>query len=234
MNVNMALVKQAFWKMNTGDMEKSAVVPPMDPSGMPMGAGPPMDPAMGGAPPMDPAAAGGPPPPPGGAGGAPAPPPGLMGDPAIQQIVQQVVQATLAQTGGGMAGGGGGKGKGGAGKLDPLLLHAELGYIRKLLTHLYQQMGLELPPDILDTPAQVSAEMETGQVPPGGVAQPMGAPPGPAPGGPMPMGPPPGGEPKMATELSDRGIWGIVAPPRQESPQAGSVVDFCQRWLNKR
>jgi hypothetical protein len=233
MNVNLALVKQAFWKMNTGDMEKSAVVPPMDPSGMPMGAGPPMDPAMGGAPPMDPAAAGGPPPPPGGAGGAPAPPPGIVGDPAIQQIVQQVIQATLAQTGGGM-GGGGGKGKGGAGKLDPLLLHAELGYIRKLLTHLYQQMGLELPPDILDTPAQVSAEMETGQVPPGGVAQPMGAPAGPAPGGPMPMGPPPGGEPKMATELSDRGIWGIVSPPKPESPQADSVVDFCQRWLNKR
>jgi hypothetical protein len=83
-----------------------------------------MDPmAMGGAPPMDPAMMGGAPP--------MAPP---MAPPAAPPA----------------AGAAPGAGAAAKPKIDPTFIYMELSRIRKLQTHMMQQTGIDLPPDILD------------------------------------------------------------------------------------
>ena len=138
--------------------------PPMDPSmmgGAPPG-GPPMDPSMmGGAPPMDPAMMGGAPPmgpPP---MGPPAAPPG---DPA----------AAAAPPANGAAGG--------SKKIDPAFLYMEMSRVRKLLTTLFQNMDMQLPPDVLDdnSVAQVMSGQQPTSSPLGQEAQPPAAGGGPA------------------------------------------------------
>jgi hypothetical protein len=72
-------------------------------------------------------------------------------DPMIQQIVDQAVQAAMGAAGGGGGGAAGpGAGPGGKAKVDPGLLYMELGRLRKLMTTMYQNLGWDLPPDILD------------------------------------------------------------------------------------
>jgi hypothetical protein len=163
------LLKMAEWRLdNAGAAEKTAFTPPQ---GDPMAGGaPPMDPmaAGGGAPPMDPMAAGGgmPPMDPMAAGGMPPmdpmaagggmppmdpmaggmPPGGGAGavPPEIQAMVDQAVQAAMAGSGGALPGQGGTK------KIDPAFMYMELSRIRKLMTNLYQHMGINLPDDILE------------------------------------------------------------------------------------
>ena len=167
-NVDPQLLDLATWRV----FEKTSFVPPppTDPAaGMPPGAPPPgaMDPAAGGMPsmPMDPAA-GAPPMDPSMGGMPPDPsamPPGMPPDPSaggappdIAGMITQAVQAGIAAgnpaasgAGAAPASGSTGSSKGSA-KLDPNRLFEELTMTKKLLTGLYQQLGLHLPNDILD------------------------------------------------------------------------------------
>ena len=128
--IDSNLLKLAAWKLQRS--EKKGFVPPgggMDPM---MGGGmPPMDPMMGGGmPPMDPMMGGGMPPMDpammGGAPPAPAPPPAeAPADPAAGGAVKKP-------------------------KLDPAAIYVEQVRNRKLLIGLYQQLGLNLPENILD------------------------------------------------------------------------------------
>lgn len=126
--------------------------PPMDPAamgGMPPGAeAPPMDPAaMGGMPPMDPAAMGGMPPAP------PAPPPVPETPAHDPNVIKQLIQEEIQKA---MSGGAGGEGKPkakGAGKVDPAQMLEYMERQQKLLVNLYESLGLSLPYDILDKPA---------------------------------------------------------------------------------
>lgn len=155
---NPELMRLAEWRINeltkSASLEKEAVLPAgaMDPSA---GGGGGTDPSSAGGPPMDPSAAGGAPPmDPSAGGGMPAPPPtdptaaagagGLTAD-SIRQIVQQVMQSM------GGAGGPGGKGPGVA-KPDINTVAMDIFQVKKLLTGLYNTMGIPLPPDILDGP----------------------------------------------------------------------------------
>lgn len=200
--INPVLVDVADWRVR-GDAEKKAFVPPgMDPMAAgggappmgapPMGAppmgAPPMDPAaMGGAPPMDPAMA---------AGGAPPM------DPVIQQAITQAVQTAM---GGGAGGPGGPAGAGpgkGAGKVDPGLIYMEMGRIRKMMTTMFQNLGWELPPDILDD--EMVAQSVVGGAPAG---QPTdaagGAPPAP------PADPAAGGAPPLPPGIDPAALQGM-------------------------
>jgi len=168
--------KRAFVASGPGgappaDPAAAGGAPPMDPAAMggmpPPGAGaPPMDPAaMGGMPPMDPAAMGGMPPmDPAAMGGAPPPPPPPAApahDPnMIRQLIQEEIQKSMA--GGGAGGEGKPKGKG-AGKVDPAQMLEYMERQQKLLVNLYESLGLSLPYDILDKPAD--PEAEDGQTP---------------------------------------------------------------------
>ncbi len=120
--IDSSLIKLAAWKLQRS--AKQAFVPPgggMDPM---MGGGMPMDPMMGGGmPPMDPAMMGGMPP----MDPAMAAPPPPAAPPADQ------------------AGGAVKKPK-----LDPAAIYVEQVRNRKLLIGLYQQLGLNMPDDILD------------------------------------------------------------------------------------
>jgi len=177
--INPVLLDMAAWKLH-GDNEKAAFVPtdpaaaggapPMDPMAAGGGAPPPpMDPmaAMGGAPPpMDPMAAMG------GAPPAPAPAPAAPG------------MAPMAP--------GAAPGQAAKPKIDPTFIYMELARVRKLLTHMMQNTGIDLPPDILDDGAV--AQQLTG-TPPDSPA--IGQEGGAAPAGPAPL-PAMGGSPAIA------------------------------------
>jgi hypothetical protein len=133
--------------------------PPMDPAA---GGMPPMDPAMaGGAPPMDPAAAGGMPMDPAMMGGAPPAPPAP--DPAaggggsgpldaimakMDQMMQSMQMSPQNQAGPGGAPGGPGK----PGKPDLLAMSMDIFQMKKMLSALFDAMGIPIPQDILDGP----------------------------------------------------------------------------------
>lgn len=171
-SVKQALAsKKAFVASGPGgappaDPAAAGGAPPMDPAAMggmpPPGAGaPPMDPAaMGGMPPMDPAAMGGAPPAP----PAPPPPAPPAHDPnMIRQLIQEEIQKSM--TGGGAGGEGKPKAKG-AGKVDPAQMLEYMERQQKLLVNLYESLGLSLPYDILDKPADPEAEGgQEGQTP---------------------------------------------------------------------
>lgn len=152
MIINPELLALAEWRLNELQkqaMEKTAFTPPG--GGAPPG-GAPMDPAaMGGAPPMDPAAMGGAPPmDPAAMGGAPVPGGGGLTAESIAQIVTQTMQQ-----GGGAAGAGAAGGPGAAGKMvkpDIATVAIDIFQVKKMLQYLFNTMGIQLPPDILDGP----------------------------------------------------------------------------------
>lgn len=115
-----------------------------------------MDPMAGGAPPMDPSMG--------------APPPD------IQMMITQAVQTAM---GGG--GAGGAPGAAGKPKIDPAFIYMELSRTRKLLTHLLQNMQIDLPADILDDGSV--AQTMTGAQPDSSPIGQEGAPPEQAPPG---------------------------------------------------
>lgn len=161
-----AVTKQAFVPPGGG------APPPGDPAAQgappggapPAGGAPPMDPAAmgGGAPPMDPAAMGGgaPPADPAAMGGAPPADPAaqgtLPGDPLHQKLDQLITLMSQQAQAGQQGDGAKPKGKG-AGKVDPAELKQYMVRNQKLMTHLYNTMGLPLPPDILDDPPEADA-----------------------------------------------------------------------------
>jgi hypothetical protein len=153
--MNQVLFDLADWRL-TGDQEKQAFVPggpgsPMDPAaagGMP--PMPPMDPmAGGGAPPMDPAAMGAAPP----------------MDPMAMAGAAPAAAPAPAAGAPGAPGAAGGKPK-----IDPTFIYMELSRVRKLLTHMMQSTGIDMPPDILDDGAV--AMVAQGQMP---QSSPLGA-----------------------------------------------------------
>jgi len=168
--INPVLLDYADWRL-AGDHEKAAFVPggaadPAAAGGMPMdpamagGAMPPMDPmAAGGAPPMDPAMAGGAPP----------------MDPMAMAGAPPAAAPAAAPANGA-------PGAGGKPKIDPTFIYMELSRVRKLLTHMLQQTGIDLPPDILDdgSVAQVMQGQQPNSNPIG--QEPQTAAPAPAPG----------------------------------------------------
>jgi len=169
--INPVLLDYADWRL-AGEHEKAAFVPggatdpaaaggmpPMDPMAA-AGGGMPMDPAMaGGAPPMDPAMAGAAPP----------------MDPAAMAGAPPAAAPAAAPAAGAPAGG--------KPKIDPTFIYMELSRVRKLLTHMLQQTGIDLPPDILDdgSVAQVMQGQQPNSNPIG--QEPQTAAPAPAPGG---------------------------------------------------
>lgn len=136
--INPALFEIAEWRLQ-GE-EKRAFVPQgaTDPAAAAGGMPPGMDPAaMGGMPPgMDPAAMGGMPPgmDPAAMGAMPPAPPSAPMAPMAQPA---------AQPG---APGAGGK----SNKIDPAFIYMELSRLRKLVTHMMQHVGVDMPPDILE------------------------------------------------------------------------------------
>jgi len=130
--INPVLLDMAEWRLK-GDAEKTAFVP-TDPAAA---GAPPMDPMAGGGgmPPMDPMAAGGMPPmdPMAAAGGMPPAPPAAA-PPAVPPVDPAAAGAT----------------PGAKPKIDPTFIYMELSRVRKLLTHMMQNTGIDLPPDILD------------------------------------------------------------------------------------
>jgi hypothetical protein len=240
--INPTLLKLAEWRAS-GEVEKQGFVPTgaTDPAAMGGGA-PPMDPAaMGGAPPMDPAAAGGMPP------GAPPMDPMAAGGapPDIQGMIMQAVQQAMGGQGGMGAPGAAGPGKGA--KIDPGMIYMELGRVRKLLTHLFQHLNIDLPPDILDD--QMVAQSVAGQQP---VSQPTdaappadpaaaggGAPPGlPGIGQSAPINPvepaaPAGGE-KMSSvmDMFRQDLTDVSSSDFEETGSALDAVAMLARKLN--
>jgi hypothetical protein len=147
---------------------KVAFQPPagMDPSAA-GGAPPPgADPSMGGGMPpgADPSMMGGAPPPGGDpSGGAGAPVPGANGLTAdsLRQIMTEVMQGVQQQGGGPGGGGAGGK----SSKPDPMAMAMDIFQIKKMLTYMFNNMGMPMPPDLLDGPHR---DPSTGAaVPPG-------------------------------------------------------------------
>jgi hypothetical protein len=189
---------------------KSAVVgagAPPD-GGGPQGAPPPqMDPAAmqggmppgGGQPPMDPAAAMA------ASGGAPMP--GAPGD--MQGMIQQAVM-TAMQNGGGKPG----AGANGKPKVD---VNNELPILKKLLTGLYVQQGLQLPEGLtLDVVNDPMTGMAMGGAP--GMGGPgMGT-----------SGMPPGGDPAaMGGGMPQQGM---AAPPQMGGKMAAAPPVPPDRW----
>jgi hypothetical protein len=194
------LLELAQWRLDgTPGTDKAAFVPvdpaaagappgdpaaamAADPAAAAAGGQPPTDPAaaMGGAPPVDPMMAGGAPP----AGGDPSMAGGGL-PPELQMMVDQAVQTALQSQGATPGAAPGQPGAaGGTKKVDPALLYMELGRVRKLLTHLLQNIGLELPPDILDDGMVAQSVLLGGAAPkPLGTGAAGGAPGGMAPAG---------------------------------------------------
>ena len=162
MQYNPELMRLAEWRINQVKkaaetkeaFQPAAAMDQAAAGGAPPG-GPPMDPSMMGGggmppgmPPMDPsmmAAAGGGAPPPD-AGMAPAPgSDGLTAD-SIRQIVQQTIQQSM--NGGAANGGAAGK----PAKPDINTIAMDIYQVKKMLSNLYNTMGIPLPPDIIDGP----------------------------------------------------------------------------------
>ena len=76
----------------------------------------------------------------------------MAGPAGIEAKLDQLIQLMGQNQQNAQGGQGGGKGKG-AGKVDPHELKTYMLRNQKLMTHLYNTMGLPLPPDILDEPA---------------------------------------------------------------------------------
>jgi hypothetical protein len=162
MALNPELVKLARYTVGK-QRTKQAFQPPQDPSqqgGAPGGA-PPMDPSMAGgagAPPMDPSMAGGGAPPPmdpsmaGGdpsAGGGAVPGAGGLTADSIRQMIQDAMSQMGMAPGAGGAGGVGGKGN----KNDQMqAMSMDIFQIKKMMSTLFNAMGIPLPQDILDGP----------------------------------------------------------------------------------
>jgi len=135
-----AVEKKAFVPAANMDPNAPAGAPPMDPSGA--GGAPPMDPSMmvaaGGMPPMDPsmmgAAAG---------GGMPPMDPSMMAAAGGMPADPNAAAAAPAPAASASA-------SGGKSKLDADMVYLQLGRMIKLITNLYQQLGVQLPPDMLD------------------------------------------------------------------------------------
>jgi hypothetical protein len=182
--INDTLLDLAAWKLNG---EKEAFVPPGAEDPAAGGGGMPPDPmAGGGGMPPDPMAGGAPPDPMAAAAAGALPPPGGL-DPMMQQAITQAVQQAMAGGAGPASAGPAGPGKGSA-KIDPGLVYMELGRIRKMFTNMFENLGWELPPDILDD--NMVAQSVIGQDPSGTPTDAAGgsAPPDPA----AAAGPPPG------------------------------------------
>lgn len=127
-----------------GDPSQGGGAPPMDPSmmgggGMPPGMPPP---GAGGGMPMDPSMMAG--------GGAPMPGGGGM----TADTIRQVMQETLGQMGmtPGQPGPGGGAAGGKPGKPDLLAMSMDIFQIKKMMSTLFNSMGIPMPQDILDGP----------------------------------------------------------------------------------
>jgi hypothetical protein len=170
MSLNPELLKLARFTVGKQRFVKQAVQPPQpDPSQggggpPPDGGAPPMDPSMmgaggGGAPPMDPSMGGGAPPPPGGMppmdpsmmGGA-GPMPGAGG--LTADTIRQIMQETLGQMGmvPGQAGPGGTAAGGKPGKPDLMAMSMDIFQIKKMMSTLFNSMGIPMPQDLLDGP----------------------------------------------------------------------------------
>ena len=163
------------------DVAKWAAVGKQEKRGfVPPGGGmPPMDPAaMGGAPPMGP--------PPG------APP---MGPPPAAPPADPAAAAPAPPAGGSK-------------KIDPAFLYMEMSRVRKLLTALFQNLDMQLPPDVLDDNSV--AQVMSGQIP---ESTPIGQEPQAPAGG--------GGD---APSLPGIGGSGPVGPV--EAPKTASVKDL--------
>jgi hypothetical protein len=78
-------------------------------------------------------------------------------------IQQAVAQAVGGQGGGGnpAAPGGGPVGVGAKLKIDPTMVYLKIGRLEKLMLHMFEQCGWNLPPDILNDDAMIQAA--TGQ-----------------------------------------------------------------------
>jgi hypothetical protein len=134
-----------------------------------------MDPSMGGAPP------GGMPPDPSMGGGAPMPGAGGLTADSIRQIMQE----TLGQMGmvPGQSGPGGGAAGGKPGKPDLMAMSMDIFQIKKMMTTLFNTMGVPIPQDILDGPNRdPSSGMPMSPGAPGSTSDPSRVAP-PAPGG---------------------------------------------------
>lgn len=224
--INQTLIDVADWRVR-GNVEKEAFVPtPTDPAaaaggGMPPGMPPdgqmPADPmAMGGG--MPPAMGGGMPP---AAGGAPP-----MLDPIIQQSITQAVQAAMQQGG---AGGEGSKvaGPGKGAKVDPGLLYMELGRIRKMMTTMFQNLGWELPPDILDD--TMVAQAVSGGAPAGQPTN-AGAPPAPPEQPPLPPGIDPANlQGAIGKAGHDNSVLSMLFGSNPSTVTAESIAEFAKR-----
>ncbi len=192
-------------------LQKQAVVPPG-------GGAPPMDPAMGGgAPPMDPAMMGGAPPmDPAMMGGAPpmdpamgggAPPMSLAGDPMIQQIIAQTVEQVMGQGAGEAAGA-----KPKAAKIDPVIIDQKLTQLTRLMSHLVTELGIGMPANILDPPDAEGAEQA-------------------APAAPVEAAP------KLAEDVSNRGLAREVAPPQAATDtgdERSMLMDLARRAMARK
>lgn len=207
MPLNVELLKLARYSVGKHRI-KQAVQPPPDPSqdpsqgGAPPGGGgapPGMDPSMGGGappgmppgmPPMpppggDPSAGGAPPMDPSmGGGGAPMPGGGGMTSDTIRQVMQEV----LGQMGmvPGQSGPGGGAAGGKPGKPDLMAMSMDIFQIKKMISTLFNSMGIPMPQDLLDGPNRdpsTGMPMTPGQ--PGSTSDPnrQSPPAGPAAGG---------------------------------------------------
>lgn len=221
MLINPELLALAEWRVaNPEGNPKEAFVPP-DPAagggGAPPGAPPGMDPsAMGGAPPgMDPAAMGGAPPgvDPAAMGGAPDPMSAVMQQlQAMQQQIQQL-------QGGGAAAQPGAAGAGGKPmKADINTVAMDCYQTKKLLVGMYQRMGWELPPDILDGPNRdpsTGASMAPGA--PGSTSDPA-----------RPADAGQGGQasPNAISPVQPVAPASLSAPPDQGATKAGADADL--------
>lgn len=189
--INPTLLDIAAWSLDVQDMaaithrrEKKAFVPAGGDPAAAGGAPPPGgDPTAAGGDPMAAMMGGGAPP-----GGA-MPPAGGGIDPSM---IQQIVQATLQAQGGAPAAGGAGGAAGPAGvgmkiKVDPTMMYMQLGRLTKLMIHMYERMGWELPPDTLNDDLMI--QQAAGQASATGGAPGAAAPSSPPGGGAAPAGP---------------------------------------------
>jgi hypothetical protein len=153
--MNPQLIKLAKQTLN----EKRSFQPPQPPQGQdpsqgggapPPGGMPGGDPSMGGGqpPPMDPSMGGG--------AGGPMPGAGGLTADSIRQIMQEVLSQMQMNQGGG-AGGPGGGGAGKPGKPDLLAMSMDIFQIKKMMSTMFNTMGIPMPQEILDGPNRHTA-----------------------------------------------------------------------------